>query len=318
VYSFAGLYILLAIVILVLGMYGRALMPGLDTPDNVLLLMAQEYLPLIGKALFLTAVAAAAMSTISSYLNVTAGIFVQNILMEKRPNMPPSRQVLWTRIATALGGGAALLFAPIADGGLAVAALAAQIVLMAAVAPLIMAILFWRRLTERGAFWGFVVTAPATLVLIVGAGGPDAAVMGPGPLGIPVLFWGLGIAVLASGGVSMLDARASTAHASAAFSDYFDGRLPRVRPSRRAVIGVLVMWAVLMIPLAWRELFGEEGAIRSMPPLSGPFSWVTDIGLLAIALVISVASVLMIVYTIGYARRSLGRDNEKNPSENAE
>lgn len=249
-YAFALLYLCIAIVILVLGMYGRVLMPDLEQSDQVLLILAQDYLPLVGKALFLTAVAAAAMSTISSYLNVTAGIFVKNIVLERRPNMTPARQVLWTRIGTVLGAGAALFFAPAASGGLAVAAVAAQIILMAAVAPLIFAILFWRRLTERGAFWGFVATAITTFVLIIVVGGPDAAVLGPGIAGVPVLFWGLGVAVLVGGGISLVEAKRTAPEVPGDFADYFAGHHPRVRPSRRAVTGVIVMWAVLLSPLA--------------------------------------------------------------------
>lgn len=302
-YAFALLYLFIAIIILALGMYGRVLMPNLGQSDQVLLLLAQNYLPVFGKALFLTAVAAAAMSTISSYLNVTAGIFVKNIVVDRHPAMSQQRQVLWTRVGTVFGALAALLFAPIASGGLAVMALGAQIILMAAVAPLIMAILFWKRLTERGAFWGFIVTTIVTLALIVVVGGPDAAVLGPGLVGVPVLFWGLGVAVVVFGAVSLIDPRAPSTREPQEFDDYFAGRVERVRPSRRAVIGIAVMWAVLLSPLAWRLL--SDAPAMSIPPLAGPTAWLTDVGILIVAAIIVLASIYLVARVIAYARASL-------------
>lgn len=84
-YVFAVIYLVVLLLILSIGMYGAALRSGLENPDRVLLIMAQDYLPLFGEALFLTAVAAAAVSTISSYLNVTSGLIVKNVLTQLVP-----------------------------------------------------------------------------------------------------------------------------------------------------------------------------------------------------------------------------------------
>jgi solute:Na+ symporter, SSS family len=125
IYVFASIYFLVMMLILSLGMYGAGLRPDLGNPDQVLMMMAQGYLPLFGKALFLTAVAAAAMSTISADFNATAGLIVKNFVAELVPGMSRERQVFWSRAGT---GGVALLalsFAPIATTDLAVAAIAA-------------------------------------------------------------------------------------------------------------------------------------------------------------------------------------------------
>src|SRR5699024_5952757 len=164
-YVFAIMYLLIMTLILSVGMYGSGLLPNLANPDNVLLEMAQEYLPLCGKALFLTAVAAAAMSTVSSYLNVTAGMIVKNLILEFAPKLTMKKQILWARICTVFVALATLSFAPIASSGLAVAANAAQIILISAVGPLIYLILFWKKTSEQGAFWGTVITALATFTL---------------------------------------------------------------------------------------------------------------------------------------------------------
>lgn len=301
-YTFSVMYLLIAVLILTLGMYGRVLLPGLDQPDQVLVLIAQKYLPLFGKALFLTAVAAAAMSTISSYLNVTAGIFVKNIVLDRRPDMPAHRQVLWTRVGTAAVAATALLFAPVASGGLAVAAVAAQIILVGAVGPLIFLILFWRRLTERGAFWGFCLTTVVTFTLILAVGGPDAAVLGPGWFGIPVQFWAFAVAAIGFVGLSLVGRRA-VALAPPRFREYFEGRGTPVRPSRLAVGGVCLMWAVLLAPLAYRELLADR--TFALPPLGGSLAWMTDATLIGIALAVIAATVVMVRLLITYVRTNL-------------
>src|SRR5699024_9081802 len=201
-YVFAIMYLLIMTLILSVGMYGSGLLPNLANPDNVLLEMAQEYLPLFGKALFLTAVAAAAMFTVSSYLNVTAGMIVKNLILELKPNLSTQNQVRWARICTVFVALATLSFAPIASGGLAVAANAAQMILISAVGPLIYLILFWRKLSETAAFWGTVITSILTFILVLAVGGPDAAVLGPGIFGLPVQFWGLIIAAVSFVGLS--------------------------------------------------------------------------------------------------------------------
>lgn len=301
IYVFAAMYLLVMLLILALGMYGAGLRPNLANPDQILLVLSQGYLPLFGKALFLTAVAAAAMSTISAYFNVTAGLIVKNFVVEMAPGMPQERQVFWTRVATAGVAVVSLSFAPIAATGLAVAAIAAQIVLIAAMGPLIYLILFWRRLTEGAAFWGTVATAIGTFVFVLLAGGPEAAVLGPGPLGIPVLFWGFAIAAVAFVGTSLLQPYRADA-LSPTFRDLFTGDAPSMAPSRRQLVGVGAMWLILFVPWAYMKVAGITAAF---PPLAGPLAWLTDGTLLAVAVVVLAASAFMLARLVGYMRRGM-------------
>ena len=301
IYVFAAMYLLIMLLILALGMYGAGLRPDLANPDQVLLVLAQGYLPLFGKALFLTAVAAAAMSTISAYFNVTAGLIVKNFVLQLVPAMPQERQVFWTRVGTAAVALVALSFAPIAATGLAVAAIAAQIVLIAAMGPLIYLILFWRRLTERAAFWGTVATAAGTFVLVLIAGGPEAAVLGPGPLGVPVLFWGFAIAAIVFGGLSVL-APYRPEDLSPKFRDLFEGDAPSMAPSRLELGGVCLMWLVLFVPWAYMRLTGSVGAF---PPIGGPFAWLTDATLLIVTALVVAASAYMLARLVGYVRKGM-------------
>lgn len=301
IYVFVAMYLLVMLLILSLGMYGAGLRPNLANPDQVLLVLAQGYLPLFGKALFLTAVAAAAMSTISAYFNVTAGLVVKNFVVELVPDLSQERQVFWTRVATVAVAVVALSFAPIAATGLAVAAIAAQIVLIAAMGPLIYLILFWRRLTEGAAFWGTVATAIGTFVLVLIAGGPEAAVLGPGPLGVPVLFWGFAIAALVFGGLSLLQPYRPDA-LSPKFRSLFDGDAPSMAPSRWQLGTVGGMWILLFVPWVYMRAGGITAAF---PPLSGPLARLTDGTLLVVAVAVLAASAYMLARLVVYIRRGM-------------
>src|SRR5699024_11362627 len=107
---------------------------------------------------------------------------------EFAPKLTMKKQILWARICTVFVALATLSFAPIASSGLAVAANAAQIILISAVGPLIYLILFWKKTSEQEAFWGTVITALATFTLFIVVGGLDAALLGPGLLEIPMYF----------------------------------------------------------------------------------------------------------------------------------
>lgn len=304
-YVFAAIYLLIMTLILSVGMYGAGLRPSLENPDQILLVMAQDYLPLFGKALFLTAVAAAAMSTVSSYFNVTAGMIVKNLILEFKPNLSKERQIFWARISTVLAALATLSFAPIASSGLAVAAVAAQIILISAVGPLIYLILFWRRFTEKAAFWGTLITSIATFGLVIVVGGPNAAVLGPGFLGVPVQFWGFLIAAVSFGGLSLLEPY-SPQKLSPKFRLLFEDRSQKVGPSKKGLAGVCIMWVLLFVPWGYMKITGEKFVF---PFLGGPFAWMTDALLLVVALLVFAVSVYLLSRLVKLLRSNLNHRN---------
>ncbi|MDY0393767.1 hypothetical protein RWE15_04025 [Virgibacillus halophilus] len=297
-FVFGIVYLLLMTLILTVGMYGAGLRPHLENPDQILLIMAQDYLPLFGKALFLTAVAAAAMSTVSSYLNVTAGLIVKNLILELVPDLSQKKQIFWARICTVIVAVITLSFAPIASNGLAVAAVAAQVILIAAMGPLIYLILFWRRLTERAAFWGTLITTVVTFVLMIVVGGPNAAVLGPGLFGLPVQFWGFIVAGITFGGLSFTEAY-STVNLAPKFQSLFSTKSQRVRISKKPIMIVCTMWFVLFIPWGYMKITGTQFAF---PVLSGKFSFFSDVLLLAAAAIVFVVSIYLIIYLIKFLR----------------
>ncbi|GGK03790.1 transporter [Lentibacillus kapialis] len=304
-YVFAAIYLLIMTLILSVGMYGAGLRPSLENPDQVLLVMAQDYLPLFGKALFLTAVAAAAMSTVSSYFNVTAGMIVKNIILEFVPNLSKERQIFWARISTVIAALATLSFAPIASSGLAVAAVAAQIILISAIGPLIYLILFWRRFTEKAAFWGTLITSVATFVLVIVVGGPNAAVLGPGLIGVPVQFWGFLIAAISFGSLSFLEPYSSQ-KLSPKFWSLFEEKSQNVGPSKRGLAGVCIMWLLLFVPWGYMKITGEKFVF---PLLGGPFAWVTDALLLIVAILVFAVSVYLLTRLVKFLRKKPHNNN---------
>lgn len=70
-YAYLALQFFVLLPLVTLGMYGGALVRGLGNPDEVVLRLARGTPPLFGAALFVSAVAAA-MSTMSTYLNAAA------------------------------------------------------------------------------------------------------------------------------------------------------------------------------------------------------------------------------------------------------
>lgn len=305
-YTFLAMQILVISLLIALGMYGRVLLPGLQNFDKIIVLLAQDTLPLLGAALFVAAVAAAAMSTISTYLNAGSSIIVKNVIMEFKPDLSDERRLMLTRVFTAVVCLAALSFAPfISADGIVAAAVAVQIVLVTALSPVILLGVFWKRLSERGAFWGCLVTSVATLVLVMAAGGPNVAINSAGFFGIPVIFWGFIIGAVFFVGLSLLEPYRPEAMGEG-FRAIFEGRTPKVPTTDVKVLGGLWL-ALLILGVGWQTLVGRASVF---PPLSGPLAWLTDAYFLVTSAVVLVASAYMLVKLIGYVRREVAPESE--------
>jgi sodium/proline symporter len=76
-----SLVVVLEVVVVLLGLYGRALFPQLtENPDSTFLVMAEELLPVFLSTVVLAALSAAMMSTIDSILLVLASTVENDIL----------------------------------------------------------------------------------------------------------------------------------------------------------------------------------------------------------------------------------------------
>ena len=302
-YTYLGLQVFVLLLLVTLGMYGGALLQGVDNPDQVIIDLARRTLPVVGAGLFVAAVAAAAMSTMSTYLNAGSAVIVRNLIVDIRPGLSEERRLQLTRAFTVVFCLAAISFAPfISAAGLVVAAVAVQMILVAALSPLILLGIFWKRLTERGAFWGCLAASVVTFVLMLVEGGPTVAISSPGPLGVPVLFWGAAAGAIFFVGASLLEPYRPE-NTSPEFREIFEGRTPGTPKTDLKVIGVL--WGVLALFGVYRATVGSGSAF---PPLGGPAGFLTDAFFVFVAVFVFGVSVYMVVRLFGYVREEVATE----------
>ncbi|MGF1473023.1 MAG: sodium:solute symporter [Rubrobacteraceae bacterium] len=312
-YTYLGLQFFVLLLLVTLGMYGAVLVRGIDNPDEVIVVLARDTLPLFGAALFVSAVAAAAMSTMSTYLNAGSSIIVRNLILDLKPDLSEERRLMLSRVFTAVFCLIAISFAPfISNAGIVAAAVAIQMILVAALSPLILLAIFWKRLTERGAFWGCLVASIVTFILMFVEGGPTAAFASPGPLGIPVLFWGAAAGGIFFVGASLLEPYRPE-NTSPEFQEIFEGRTPGVPNTDLKVMGTL--WLVLILLTAYKTTVGSDTAF---PPLgSGLGGFLTDAFYMFVAVAVFGASVYMVVRLYGYIREEVAPEAPEGASSEA-
>jgi solute:Na+ symporter, SSS family len=109
------LFVAIGLMPVLLGLIGSQLMPGLKEPEQVLMLQAGQYLPLVLYAVFAGALIAAVLSSVDSSLLSSGALIAHNVVLPLR-DRSSGREVgaaerLWTNRAAvaALGIGAYLL-----------------------------------------------------------------------------------------------------------------------------------------------------------------------------------------------------------------
>lgn len=299
--SFLAVVTLWATLMLSLGAMARVIFPGITNTDTVIIVLARDAMPLFGAALFITAVAAAVMSTVDSYLNAAAAILTRNIYQRFfRPAASESHYLVVCRLFTVLVAVLAVAVAPfVSISGVFVTALGVQMVLCASLAPLMFLAAFWKRMTERAAFWGNIISGAVMVYLVVRVGGPGAAFAGAGLGGIPVLFIGLAVAVPLYVVLSLLEPHRPES-TGPEFRELFAGRVAssRVGYSDLIVIGTGVAVAVLAI------LYKRGAAEKfAFPPLSGA-TWITDGYFYVVSAFLIVVSLYILVRAFGWIREA--------------
>lgn len=299
-YIFLGVNLLVGSIFVMLGMYGRALIPNLDNTDKIIIILAQDTLPVIGTALFVAAVAAAAMSTISTYLNAGSTVILKNFVLKVRPDLSTNKQLFLTKIFTALVCFAALLFAPfVSASGIISAAIAIQIILVTSLSPVIILGVFWKRFTEKAAFYGCLLNSIFTFILMMAAGGPAEAVGSPGFFGIPVIFWGIFAAVILFGGISMLESYRPD-KMSQEFQAIFSGE-KKLYKTKADFIVLSIVWFGLLITGIIVNKMGDT----VFPPLSGPLAFLTDAYFLLASIFVLAISIFMSIKLVKYIKEEV-------------
>jgi Na+/proline symporter len=112
----AGIYLVVGLIPVAIGLAGPALVPGLDEPEQVVATLAQRHLSTFFYVLFAGAVISAILSTVNSCLLAAASLVSHNLIVPLRPAIDERGKVLTARIGVVVFGAAAYALALGADG----------------------------------------------------------------------------------------------------------------------------------------------------------------------------------------------------------
>jgi len=111
-----GIYLLVGLIPVTLGLLGAMLMPGLEHPEQLLPLLALDRLPQVLYMFFAGALVSAILSTVDSALLVSASLVSHNIVVPMRPGMPERAKIRVARTGVAIFGVLAYVMAMYAEG----------------------------------------------------------------------------------------------------------------------------------------------------------------------------------------------------------
>lgn len=112
----SGMYFLVGLMPLTIGLVGSTMMPGLDNGEQILPMMAQKYLSSGMYIIFSGAMISAILSTVDSTLLAISGLMSHNILLPLRPDIAEPIKVRVERIVVIAAGLFASVLALYADG----------------------------------------------------------------------------------------------------------------------------------------------------------------------------------------------------------
>lgn len=167
---FAGLLKLPNLFIMILpGVFGILLFPGLNNPDLVFPTLAAELLPIGFRGLILTALIAAIMSSLDSALNAAATLVSIDFVKEARPDVDDDTLVRVGRGFTAFAMIVGAIYAPSIRGFENLFEYFQSV--LAYVTPPVVAVfvigIFWKRANRHGAFWAIISGLVVGVVLFL-------------------------------------------------------------------------------------------------------------------------------------------------------
>ncbi|MCC6748416.1 MAG: sodium:solute symporter family protein [Deltaproteobacteria bacterium] len=110
------LYLLFGAIPVFLGLLGSRLLPGITAPEQVLMRLAQEHLPIWVYVLFAGALVSAILSTVDSCLLAAAGLLAHNVIVPLKPGLSDAGRLRLARLAVVLFGAISYFLAVHADG----------------------------------------------------------------------------------------------------------------------------------------------------------------------------------------------------------
>lgn len=112
----AGLYLCAGVIPVTIGLVGFDVLPGLEHPEQILPLLAQQHLSPLLYTLLAGALVSAILSTVDSALLVAGSLVSHNLLVPLRPGLTEAGKVRAARVAVACFGVLAYVLALHADG----------------------------------------------------------------------------------------------------------------------------------------------------------------------------------------------------------
>lgn len=160
----AGIYTMLyGLVVVVIGMCGAVLLPGLADPQQTFATMALTYLPAGIAGIIFAGVLSAVMSTMDGPLLSAATIVLNDIILPVKPNMPEKKKVAIARIALGASGVVAMVIALWLQDVLVALDFAYAVIVGGLLCPVVTA-LFWKRVTSKAATIS-VICSMLTLII---------------------------------------------------------------------------------------------------------------------------------------------------------
>ena len=112
----AGIYFVIGLIPVAIGLAGPKLVPGLEEPEQVVAMLAQRHLSTFLYVLFAGAVISAILSTVNSCLLAAAALVSHNLIVPLRPAIDERGKVLTARLGVVAFGAAAYALALGAEG----------------------------------------------------------------------------------------------------------------------------------------------------------------------------------------------------------
>jgi SSS family transporter len=112
----AGVYLVIGLIPAVLGLAGPKLAPGLDEPEQLVALLAEQHLSNFLYVLFAGALISAILSTVDSCLLAAASLVSHNLIVPLKPALTDRQRILTARIGVATFGVVAYVIALYAGG----------------------------------------------------------------------------------------------------------------------------------------------------------------------------------------------------------
>ena len=112
----AALYLVVGSIPVVLGLAGPSLAPGLEEPEQLVALLAQQHLSTFLYVLFAGALISAILSTVDSCLLAAGSLVSHNLIVPLQPQLTDRRKILTARIGVGVFGFVAYVIALYAGG----------------------------------------------------------------------------------------------------------------------------------------------------------------------------------------------------------